>query len=89
MSLFKFSHAQRILKKNSLSLGLIAQIADTKKSDLTLNRIAESTGFKPITETSPDFRKKEFQLNLEEKEDFFMFSDLVQKQQVNKQLLYP
>ena len=88
MSLFKFSHAQRILK-NSLSLGLIAQIADTKKSDLTLNRIAESTGFKPITGNKPRFQKTEFQLNLEEKVDFFMFSDLVQKQQAKKQLLCP
>ena len=58
-------------EKNSLSLGLIAQIADTKKSDLTLNRIAESTGFNPIAANKPRFQKKGIPIEFGRKGRFF------------------
>ena len=76
-------------EKNSLSLGLIAQIADTKKSDLTLNRIAESTGFKPITGNKPRFQNKGIPIEFGRKGRFFYVLGLGPKQQANKQLLYP
>ena len=44
-------------EKNSLSIGMLAQIKDVSKADLSINNLAESLGFNQISDNRSRFQK--------------------------------